>query len=392
MKTVILNWKEGENDPFSVTNRTIAEIFRRCGKDPYTLEITDPDWAEQLGQLAIEGVDFVFTWQGLGSNIVLADNGESIWELLKVPLICIHCDHPAYMPANHTFESRYCFHLYENVDSARYSNKHFRTRKGGQVIDLPQLFLEQPVEATGDKAFHIIKNIRHTDTIEAEWAKTFPDFVLKAFLQTAEILKNRIKTEPYVEMHEVMDELITAEGWDWFYEQTNPGLLHHFHSGLDYYVRSYKSMLLLNELHDVPLKIYGRGWDRLRANTPKYWTFDEGMAMANSQQLYYSRYGIIDVSPSKKLHDRTLRAMANRRPFLSSANLEDSRCDAQSYQDLFFDFRPGQLRSKCEAVMANSERHLERARAFADLFNKAFHFQNFVDRLDALAHTVDRFQ
>jgi hypothetical protein len=391
MKTVILNWNQGENDPFSVTNRTIAEMFRRSGKHTHTLQITDPAWAEQLGNICLEGVDFVFTWQGLGSNTVLADNGESIWELLKLPLICIHCDHPAYMPANHTFESRYCFHLYENTEFARYSNQHFRTRKSAQVIDLPQLFIEKPLALAGEKVFHIIKNIRHTDTIEAEWAKAFPGFVVKAFLQTAEILKERIKTEPYVEMHEVMDELIANEGWDWFSEHQNPGLLHHFHSGLDYYIRSYKSILLLDELNDIPLKIYGRGWDRFKVNSPQHWRFYEGVTMADSQQLYYSQYGIIDVSPSKKLHDRSLRAMANGRPFLSSANLEDSGYNAQAYQDLFFDFRPGQLRSKCEAVLANPAAHAEQARAFANMYHQTFPVQNFVGRLDALAMSVDRF-
>ena len=392
MKTVILNWKEGENDPFTEVNRSLEEMFRRCGKTTHILQITDPTWAEQLGQLAIDGIDFVFTWQGLGSNIVLADNGDSIWELLKVPLICVHGDHPAHMPANHAFESKYCFHLYINTDFARYSNQHFRSKRSAYAIDLPKIFFEKPLEITGDKVFHIIKNIRHTDAIEAEWAKALPDFALKAFLQTAETLKNRIKTEPYVEIHEVMDDLAAVEAWDWLEERQNSGLLHRYHSGLDFYVRSYKSMLLLGELHDVPLKIYGRGWDSLKANAPKHWTFYEGMAMADSQQLYYSYYGIIDVSPFKRLHDRSHRAMDNGQPFLSSAYLEGNFNGVEAYRDLFFDFRPGQLRGKCEVVMAKPEAHRELAREFAQRYHDTFHFQDFVNRLDTLALTVDRFQ
>jgi hypothetical protein len=42
--------------------------------------------------------------------------------------------------------------------------------------------------------------------------------------------------------------------------------------------------------------------------------------------------------------------------------------------------------------MENPTAHLERACEFANLFHKTFHFQNFIDRLDALALSVNRFQ
>ena len=392
MKTVILNWNGGENDPFTEVNRAIAEIFHKCGKETHTLQITDPMWAEQLGELAIEGIDFVYTWQGLGSNIVLADNGESIWDLLKVPLICVHGDHPAHMPANHTFESKYCFHLYVNTEFTRYSNRHFRRKRSAYVIDIPQVFFEKPLEIEGEAVFHIVKNIQHTDVFEVEWAKTLPDFALKAYLQAAETLKHSIKNEVYVDFHAVLDDLIVTESWGWFDEQQNPGWAHRFHSSLDHYLRSLKSLAMLDEIRDVPVNIYGRGWESFKENAPMCWKFYPGQAMADSQKQYYSLYGIIDVSPSKRLHDRTRRAMANGTSFLSSANLEDSFNNLKPYQDLFFDFRLGQLRTKCEAVLANPAAHRERAREFADVYHNRFHFQNFVSRLDTLALSVDRFQ
>jgi hypothetical protein len=391
MKTVILNWNGGENDPFSEVNRSIAKIFHKCGKETHTLQITDPAWAEQLGQLAVEGVDFVFTWQGLGSNIVLADNGDSIWELLKIPLICVHGDHPAHMPQNHTFESKYCFHLYADAEFARYSNRHFRRKKSAHIIDIPQVFLEKQLDVEEEAVFHIVKNIHHTDVFEAEWARTLPDVALKAYLQAAEALKQLIKKEVYVDLHAVVDDLIVAESWDWFNEQQNSNLAHRFHSSMDYYLRSFKSMAMLDEIRDVPVNIYGRGWDKFKENCRNKWKFFQGQPMADSQKLYYSLYGIIDISPSKMLHDRSLRAMANGQPFLSNANLEDSFSNLKPYQDLFFDLRPGQLRTKCEAVMANPALHKELSKEFANLYHDTFHFQAFVNHLDLLALSVDRF-
>jgi hypothetical protein len=110
--------------------------------------------------------------------------------------------------------------------------------------------------------------------------------------------------------------------------------------------------------------------------------------MKDSQKLYYSEYGILDVSPSKRLHDRTRRAMVNQRGFLTSANLEDSFEDLQPHASLFYDFREGQLRTQCEAVMMNPQRHHERARDFAHLYHQTFHFRGFVNRFETLARQV----
>ena len=38
MKVVILNWKRGENDPFTVMNTTIRQHFQACGKNVEVIE------------------------------------------------------------------------------------------------------------------------------------------------------------------------------------------------------------------------------------------------------------------------------------------------------------------------------------------------------------------
>jgi hypothetical protein len=294
------------------------------------------------------------------------------------------------MPNNHLLERPYCFHLYTNADFARYANIHFRQLKPATVIDIPRLYFETPLQTNGDQAFYIVKNITHTDDIEKEWKKQIPELGYRAFLQAAEVLKLLITQAPYIEMHEVLDALIVTEQWEWLNEKDNPGLLHVYHNSLDYYMRSHKSMCLLSELNTVPLKIFGRGWDQLKKKAPKCWEFLPGLDMAQSQQLFYSEYGIIDVSPSKRLHDRTRRAMANGQGFLSSANLEDSFDSLHTYESLFYDFRPGQLAQRCETVMNAPQVHRERAQAFAHLYHDTFHYRHFVQHLDALAMTYQR--
>ena len=107
--------------------------------------------------------------------------------------------------------------------------------------------------------------------------------------------------------------------------------------------------------------------------------------MADSQHLYYARYGLIDISPAKGLHDRTRRAMANGGAFLSSANLEDSFADIGRFDRLFFSFRTHEISEKCEAVLRDPEGHLGVAQEFATLYHNRFHFRDFVGKIDFLA-------
>src|ERR1700693_3656679 len=45
IKAVILNWKSGENDPFSVVSDTIRQHFHACGKNVEVIELSEGDWA-----------------------------------------------------------------------------------------------------------------------------------------------------------------------------------------------------------------------------------------------------------------------------------------------------------------------------------------------------------
>jgi hypothetical protein len=134
MKAIILNWKSGENDPFSVVTDTVRQHFRACGKNVEVIEISQRDWPTRLNEVLPGGVEFVLTWQGLGSSATAGAPGESLWDHLKIPLICIHGDHPSHMPLNHQLESPYCFHLYTNAEFARYSNRHFRRKRSASLV------------------------------------------------------------------------------------------------------------------------------------------------------------------------------------------------------------------------------------------------------------------
>lgn len=387
IKAVILNWKAGENDPFSVLNATMQQHLRACGKNVEVIELTAGDWTAQLAELAAGGVEFALTWQGLGSNATVGEQDQGLWDHLKIPLICVHGDHPSHMPLNHQLESPYCFHLYANADAARYSNRHFRKARSASVIDIPQLHRE-PLLArrTGDH-FVVIQNIDDPLATERSWRQALAKPAFDAYMAAAETLKSRIVRESYVEIHDVLDELIWQDSSEWL-SATALADYHQYHSQLDRYLRSHKVVSAVTSLHEFPLHIYGRGWERIAQGAPASHVFELGRNMADSQHLYYSRYGLIDVSPSKGLHDRSRRAMANKGAFLSSANLEDSFVDIERFKTLFYAFRAQELAEKCSAVAADPEQHLVVSQQFAQHYHDRFHFRNFVRQIDLFAKSV----
>jgi hypothetical protein len=391
MKAVILNWKAGENDPFTVINATLRQHFWACGKNVEVIEITERDWVARLCQLAPAGVEFALTWQGLGSSATFGEDGPSLWDHLKIPLICLHGDHPSHMPKNHQLESRYCFHLYNNAEFARYSNRHFRRAHSAGVIGIPRLHSESRLARRTGDYFVFAKNINDPVDAETRWQQQLPKPVFDSYMIAAETLKSLVTRGPYVDIHDVLDELIVQHDWQHLRPEVHTIQYHNYHSVLDHYLRSYKSVAVVSALREFPVRIYGRGWDRVAHRAPASHVFEPGRNMADSQDLYYTRFGLVDVSASKTLHDRTRRAMVNGCGFLSSANLEDSFSDIGRFDSLFFSLRPNELPEKCSAVVRHPDEHHALAEQFANLYHDTFHFRHFVNRIEQLAMLANTF-
>jgi len=384
MMVLILNWRIGENDPFSVSTGLLRRHFIAYGKNVELIEITDSDWGAKVAQYA-PSVEFAICRQGLGSHAPIGNAGESLWDRLKIPLICIHSDHPCHMPLNHELESKYAFHLYTDAGFARYSNRHFRRFRGATVIDIPQLFQEPPLrERTGDW-FVLAKNTSNPLDTERDWEQHLPSSIFSIYMAAAEMLKSRIVQNSYVDIHDSIDEFLAENDIDWLTIPANYPAYHQFHSHLDSYIRSVKSVNVLTSLKEFPIHIFGRGWDRYARSAPSRHTFYPGKNMADSQELYYSRFGVIDVCPAKVLHDRPRRAIANGTAFLSSAYLQDTEPDLARFESLFYDFRPGQLPDRCTNVMSDPEHHMEVAVQFGTMYRQSFPMRQFLGRIDMLA-------
>lgn len=385
MKTLILNWNKGENDPFTHVNAVMRKHFAACGKDVEIVDIANDHWPVRVADLGKARVEFAYTWQGLASPAKIGPRAECLWEVLRIPLICVHGDHPSHMPLNHQLDSRYCFHLYANGEHARYANRHFRRTRAASVVDIPRLHNDVPRSIREGDYFIVAKNLTHPLDMEDIWRGRLDPRSFEIYMRATEVLRARVPSAGYVETHDVLDELIQQDSIEWLDSTRSTAAFHQFHSQLDFYARNFRTVHAVASLRDIPLRIYGRGWDRIRSNASLKHSFHPGRDMALSQDLYYSRFGIIDISPSRGLHDRTRRAMANGCGFLSSADLDGSFEGIGQFGQLFFDFAPDVLSLRCAEVIRHPEAHVTAATEFGEQYHARFSPRAFVRRIENLA-------
>jgi hypothetical protein len=386
MKVVILNWSEAENNPFEFSSKNYAELLKQSGREVVMLELTDKNWREQLNDLKADGIEFVISFQGLGTNLYF--NGKNFWDLIKLPIVCLHGDHPCHWPQNQNLDSRYCLHLYANAEWAQYANQHFH-KKFAASVGARSLFPPEPLEEKPQGDFFVMaKNIKPPEIFEKHWKTDHPAHVSKAMLGASAMLRDVLRSsEKYVRIHELIDAYVESENLDFMKAKVNPVFSHSVHSQLDFYVRNLNSVRALEELHDVPVKVYGKGWDRLPLPHSSKHTFHLGLSTEDSRTLYNSRFGLIDISPAQGLHDRAKRAMSNKSSFSCNADM-DFQYEAGRFPSIFFKLRESGLRQTAEVIMADPVGHRAACSDFATLYQTLHQPQDFLTRIENFARAL----
>lgn len=383
MNVVILSWSQAENNPFDYAAQKYAEFLSQGGRSVHTLDMVEKNWIRKLFALKEQGIEFVLTFQGLATTLLL--NDKNLWEELKLPLVCLHGDHPSHWHKNHLLDSRYCLHIYANAEWANYANRHFHKKFAATVGSQP-LFSPEPLamQPTGE-FFVMAKNIKPPESFQTHWRNDHPAVVAKAMLGASDMLREAICSSPdYVPMHDLIDDYIAAEGLDFFRIENDPAVHHSVHSQFDFYVRNLKSVLALDALKDVPVHVYGRGWDELTTERSAKHVFKQGLRTEDSRELYNSAYGLIDISPAKGLHDRSKRSMSNKSAFLTDAQMS-SIYEPERFPTLFFNHQPGNLRDKVETILADAPAHRQACAEFASQYQKMHKPQETIFRLETFA-------
>jgi hypothetical protein len=384
MNLVLLNWRGGENDPFTAFNMELRSCLVESGCNVEVVDI-EGGLAQKLFYLDNERkIHGAITFQGLASNIKVGETGKLLWETLGINLLCLHGDHPAQQPINHLVDSRYVTHIYPFPTFARYANSmckrtypaiSFRLPFGLEMREAPQSF-------SGDY-FVLPKNLDPIDETLDRWKTTLPHSVSKALIDVAFAIIENYKMGDPVEHHEVIDLFISVDDLariaSVLQSERLDEVRNFVHRELDKIYRNIASELIIAELADVPLHIFGRGWEKFKREKSSLHQFFDFSRVGNGDGQFVSNYGIIDVVPNKfSIHDRMMRSIAMQSSFLSNCGAYFNFDARDEYKHLFYTGVPRDLRSRVEAVMENPIGHRGACRKFGQYFRQQESFSDFL--------------
>ena len=88
MNIILLNWAEGENDPFTSLNEFLAKKLKAIGKNAKAVDL-DSNFDNNFPAELERGVDFALSFQGIGSPIRTQDPDATIWDdPCRTPILC----------------------------------------------------------------------------------------------------------------------------------------------------------------------------------------------------------------------------------------------------------------------------------------------------------------
>lgn len=391
MHIVILNWAEGENDPFTFFSQQFEMLLKGLGHAVHVVPLAGPAAATIEAIHAVIRIDLAFAWQGIGSALTPSGRVETVWELLEIPLVSVHGDHPCYNPVNHQQRSRHFLHLYSCKSFLRDANRFIQRDWPAAYVPILNLFVapRESVEFKGDY-FVFPKNYRDVNDTRSDWKARCKPETYRFLSAGADAIEAEFRCGNSVNHPEIIIDLFPSPIPDTVRAgMIDPALsdvIFRFMRELDHVHRNVAAAFVLESLPDVPIRVYGRGWERFAASGNPHHVFQPANQVAQGHTQFHSAFGILDVAPvNDTLHDRTLRAARIGAGFLISSSWARGEEVHDHFADLFFSGNAAELRSKVDVVRSDPDAHRSRVCRFSDALDRQQTATDFVQRVRGLA-------
>lgn len=394
MRIAIISWSGGTNDPFTYFSDCLRRQIEALGHAVHLVPF-DEAMGHALHALhSTAPIHLAFTWMGLGSSLCPAGMTKTLWELLDIPLVCIHGDHPCYAPPNHQRTSRHAIHLYPCRSFAEAADRLIGGDWPALVEPLPNFFTPPEAAGTFTGDFFVFpKNLQHIEDLRASWRQRFNGPFLALLLDAAEAIGKAFHQGRLFDHHEVLLDAFPAEiGAAVRGHRSDHALrqiLVALGAELDRVYRNTAAAFVLDTLPDVPIRVFGSGWERHAARGNPRHEFCPGQPLSDGRAQFDSAFGIIDVAPIFDLiHDRTFRAMRHGAGLLSCSGWRVGEPIREEFNALFFSGDAVGLQARVAEVLRNPSAHRQRVADFSRAYDGVFPFRDYFAR--ALQHAEQR--
>jgi len=369
-----------ENNPFEFFNAHLSLQFKALGCIASTL-VFDDKFADNI--INYEDLDLAITWQGVASNIYI-NNDCNIWEKMKVPLVCLHGDHPCHKPANHSADNAYVHHIYTVPSFAKYSNTYFKRTRPAVFQMLPNFFTSKKDHQSNHGDYFVLpKNLDSVSETLSKWSESLRPSTSKFLIEASQVIIDNYNNNAFVDHHETIDTLLTNEVFNRLKLENNVtdelALFHDLHKSLDKIYRNYASEKVIEDLFDLPLKVVGRGWDKYKKRANKQHEFLDFDSVSTGDWQFTSNFGIVDIAPAvDSLHDRFFRSLAQNGAVTSNSLICKTGLLSEGFDSIFYRTNDGKgLRNTAEKILGSRKEHFERCNHLSRVYQNQYSFYDF---------------
>ena len=342
-------------------------------------------------QIAGGKVAFALTWLGIGQNLPVILGAErlqtNVWEALRVPLLKLHGDSPAYFVDRHSDVPRNSVNLYAAAEFV-----HFRRRWLPKARALTAVIPPMPLAPIDRSKIDLstrrkgklvfLKNGNSPTQLRQLWRDRLPRSVATLVENMADEIVALGVRPGVLHIGDLIATFLTARGIE---PESTGDLMLFFTAQIDDYLRRVKSQMIVEAMLDLPVIVQGNHWDHVdfRGRRAK---LVEGQDFDSSRQTFSDQLGIIDMSPNLDSgpHERVMRGagsyasvLTNRQGWLTEAFGE--------FEDLTFEFDPDSIRARASEAISNPDRFLDLGVAFGDRFREVYTRQAYANCIVDLA-------
>jgi len=327
-------------------NRLLALITRHwsdAGVSCIEIDLGAKDWPERI-QSAIASTRVRFCISMAGIVLELAEKTKSIWEQFRFPVVCLHCDHPAYFGRRHRNLPANVVLAYMFRDHAIYQRDHVKASNLVTSIDfgIPDLPVRAP-PAGAPPTVVFAKTGSDPRELEARW-RTRP-----ALDRLIHDLVDQVGFSSCDAYPSALEAVAAAHRLEL---QPFDRLTRFLITQVDDYSRRRKSLVIAEAIRAFPVDVYGSGWEhvardgaraRFRGAVP-YDALSAAVAEATAS---------VTMNPNIELsaHDRFFTALGAGVLPVSDGNAF-IRANFPVLEPYTFDFKSGALESILERIFA----------------------------------------
>jgi hypothetical protein len=332
----------------------LGQEWTRAGARVLEMNLSERDWPDRLSR-AIGSLRIEFGVCMSGMALEIAERARSLWDQMRFPVFCLHCDHPAYFHSRHRRLPHNLVLGYLFRDHALYQRDHVKAPNLVTSVHfgIPDLPIADP-DATDGPRVVFAKTGNDPRELETRWR------ALPGIEPLIRDCLDEVGLGPCGLYPDVARRVAAAHGLEL---QPFDRLTRFLIVQIDDYLRRRKSTGIVEAIKRFPVDVYGVHWDHVDREGARA-RFHGGVDYATVNQAIALATASITMNPNIELsaHDRFFTALGMGVMPLSDAN-GFIRENFQALAPYTFDFGDDSLEAALERVLAHPSDALALARS-----------------------------